>query len=134
MFLTRNIHVEQTAAPSTFTSTLDFTSVTGTGWVLKTNSGNQPGSTISSKIYTLGPQSVGYDYGNVFLWLVSTTGFGFDDISGGDSQVSVYCTSNGTTTQTALSQGHVRLQIAFNNQSSTNTTMSFLGSVNPPTS
>lgn len=135
MFLLRNIHVGQTIPPSTFTTTLDFTSVTGTGWVLKNGNSGSPGSTISSKIYTVGPQSVGYDYGNIFLWLESTTGFPFDTIYGAGNQASVYCTTNGATTNRAIAYGgRIRMQIAFNNQGGSNTTMLYQGSVNPPTS
>ena len=137
MILLRNIHIEQTVAPTTFTTTLDFTSVTGTGWVLKNGDagGGSPGSTIPSKIYTVGPQSVGYDYGNVFLWLESTTGFPFDTIFGAGNQASVFCGTNGDSTGRAIAYGGmVRLQISFNNQGSTNTTMLYQGSVNPPTS
>ena len=67
--------------PSTYTTTLDFTLVSGSDWVLKGGNGSSPGSTIPSKIYTLGPQSAGYDYGNIFLWIESTTSESFDDVS-----------------------------------------------------
>ena len=135
MLLLRNIHIEQTVVPSTFTTTLDFTSVAGAGWVLKNGNSGSPGSTIPSKIYTVGPQSVGYDYGNIFLWLESTTGFPFDTIYGAGNQASVYCTTNGATTNRAIAYGgRIRMQIAFNNQGGSNTTMLYQGSVNPPTS
>ena len=117
-------------APSTYTTTLDFNSVSGSDWVLKGGNSSSPGSTIPSKIYTLGPQSAGYDYGNTFLWIESTTSEPFDDVS----QASVFCTTNGATTQRVIAYaGRVRLQIAFNNQPSSNITMEYQGSVNPPT-
>ena len=85
-------------APSTYTTTLDFTLVSGSDWVLKGGNGSSPGSTIPSKIYTLGPQSAGYDYGNIFLWIESTTSESFDDVS----QANVFCTTNGATTNRVI--------------------------------
>lgn len=132
MFVLKNINVEQAA--STFTTSFDFTAVTGSNWELRTGSGGSPGSNIiTSKIYTLPAQAVGYNYGNpsLFLWLYSQSGYEINDIYGADAQAGVSGSGASVNTQLANTQGHVRLQIAISNQTNSNRTVTYTGFVNP---